>query len=81
MSLKTVCRIAFSEQVSGGSFCLILLILGPIWAQFESFGDTWGHPELKKFEKISNCAHRGGQEDALEAPSVDFGAHLDRFLT
>ena len=32
---------------------------------------------MNKFEKIGNCAHRGGQEDALEAPRVDFGGHFD----
>ena len=41
-----------------------------------SFGDTWGHPELNKFEKIGNRAQRGGQEGALEAPRMDFGGHF-----
>ena len=31
---------------------------------------------MNKFEKIGNCAHRVGQEGALEAPRVDFGAHF-----
>ena len=31
---------------------------------------------MNKFEKIGNCAHRGGQEGVLEAPRVDFGAHF-----
>ena len=31
---------------------------------------------MNKFEKIGDCAHRGGQEGALEAPRMDFGAHF-----
>ena len=30
---------------------------------------------MNKFGKIGNCAHRGGQEGALEAPRVDDGKH------
>ena len=43
---------------------------------------------MNKFEKIGDCAHRGGQEGALEAPRMDFGAHfgslfdiIQQFLT
>ena len=42
----------------------------------EELGGFWGHPELNKFEKNRDCAHRGGQEGALEAPRMDFGAHF-----
>ena len=31
---------------------------------------------MNKFEKIGDCAHRGGQEGALEAPRMDIGAHF-----
>ena len=31
---------------------------------------------MNKFERIGDCAHRGGQEGALEAPRMDFGAHF-----
>ena len=31
---------------------------------------------MNKFEKIGDCAHRGGQEGALEAPRMDFGVHF-----
>ena len=31
---------------------------------------------MNKFEKNRDCAHRGGQEGALEAPRMDFGAHF-----
>ena len=31
---------------------------------------------MKKFEKVGHCAHRVGQEGALEAPKVEFGAHF-----
>ena len=31
---------------------------------------------MNKFEKVAGCAHRGGQEGALEAPRMDFGAHF-----
>ena len=30
---------------------------------------------MNKFEKIGDCAHRGGLEGALEAPRMEFGAH------
>ena len=32
---------------------------------------------MNKFEKIGNCAHRGGQKGVLDAPRVDFGAHFE----
>ena len=61
--------------------------LGEVFEIFKHFGDPsgislgilgalWGHPELNKFGKIGNCAHRGVQEGVLEAPRVDFGAHF-----
>ena len=28
------------------------------------------HPKSNKFAKVGNCAHRGGQEGALEAPRM-----------
>ena len=31
---------------------------------------------MNKFEKIGDCAHRGGQEGALVAPRMDFGTQF-----
>ena len=31
---------------------------------------------MNKFEKIGDCAHRDGQEGALEAPGADLGGHF-----
>ena len=72
-----MCRVAFSEEVSGISFCSILMILG---THLGSVSELWGHPELKQFEKIRDCAHRGGQEGGLEAPRMDFGGLFGSFF-
>ena len=31
---------------------------------------------MDELAKIRNCAHRGGQEGAKEAPRADFGVHF-----
>ena len=34
------------------------------------------HSKSNTYEQIGDSAHRGGQEGALEAPWMDFGAHF-----
>ena len=33
-------------------------------------------PRVEEIRKNGDCAHRGGQEGAAEAPGADFGAHF-----